>query len=65
MYLLRKGAYRDISHIILKHTISKMLVLKESAQKKSEKSYDSYKYVFKLGGFRYSPTSMASEYSYI
>ena len=34
IYLLRKGAYRDISHIILKHTISNKLVIKVSAQKK-------------------------------
>ena len=42
MYLLRKGAYRDISHIILKHTISNKLTTKVSAQKKGGESYDSY-----------------------
>ena len=36
MYLLRKGAYRDISHIILikAHTISNKFISKISAQKK-------------------------------
>ena len=34
MYLLRKCAYRDISHTILKHTISNKLVPKVSSQKK-------------------------------
>ena len=48
MYLLRKGAYRDNSHIILAHTISNKLVIKVSAQKKGGESYDSYKYVFKM-----------------
>ena len=37
------------------HTISNKLVSKVFAQKKGEKSYDSYKYVFKFGGFRCSP----------
>ena len=55
MYLLRKGAYRDISHIILKHTPSNKLVSKVSAQKKGGESYDSYKYVFKFQWFRCSP----------
>ena len=36
-YLLRKGAYRDISHISFKaHTISNKLTTKVSAQKKGE-----------------------------
>ena len=34
MYLLRKGAYRDISHHLKAHTISNKLVIKVSAQKK-------------------------------
>ena len=35
LYLLRKGAYRDFLHIILKaHTISNKLVIKVIAQKK-------------------------------
>ena len=34
------------------HTISNKLVSKVSAQKKGEKSYDSYKYVFKFRWFR-------------
>ena len=45
MYLLRKGDYRDISHIILNHTISNKLVSKVSAQKRGGKRYDSYKSV--------------------
>ena len=40
MYLLRKDAYRDISHIIKAHTISNKLISKLSAQKKGGKSYD-------------------------
>ena len=53
MYLLRKGAYRDISHIIFKaHKISNKLVSKVSAQKTTEKSYDSYKYLFRFRSFQ-------------
>ena len=57
MYLLRKGASRDFLHIVLikAYTIGNKLISKVSAQKKGEKSYDSYKYVFKFGGFRCSP----------
>ena len=50
IYLVRKGANRDISHIMLikAHTISNKLISKVSAQKKGGESYDSYKYVFKF-----------------
>ena len=53
LYLLRKGAYGDFLHIILKaHTISNKLVSKVFAQKKRGESYDSYKYVFKFRWFQ-------------
>ena len=52
MYLLRKGVYRDISHIILKHTISNKLISKVSALKKGGGSNDSNKYVFKFRWFQ-------------
>ena len=43
----KKGAYRDISHIILKYSqISNKLILKVSAKKKGGKGYVGYKYVF-------------------
>ena len=55
IYLLRKGAYRGLFIYHFKaHTISNKLVSKVSAQKKGEKSYDSYKYVSNFCGFRSS-----------
>ena len=50
MYLLRKGAYRDISHHLKAHTISNKLVSKVSAQKKGGKSYDSSNMCSNFGG---------------
>ena len=50
MYLLREGPI-DTFHIFKALTISNKLMSKVSAQKKGEKSYDSYKYVFKFRCF--------------
>ena len=45
MYLLRKGAYRDISHIILKHTQWATSWYQKYLHRRKGGSYDSYKYV--------------------
>ena len=50
--LLRKGAYRDISHIILAHTISNKLLSKVSAQKKGGKVMTTTNYAFKFRMFQ-------------
>ena len=49
MYLLTKGAYRDISFHLKAHTISNKLVSKVSAQKKGEKVMAATNYVFESG----------------
>ena len=66
IYLLRKGAYRDFLHIILKHTISNKLVSKVSAQKKGGKSYDSYKCVqiSEVNGIVHPSTGMKDKYNH-
>ena len=48
----KKKVRIETLHIILKHTICNKLVSKVFAQKKGEKSYDSYKYVFKFCWFQ-------------
>ena len=45
---MRRGG---ITEIAWAHTINNKLVSKVFAQKKREKSYDSYKYVFKFRWF--------------
>ena len=49
---LRKGAYRDISHFILKLTPSNKLVSKVSAQKKGGKVMTATNMCSNFGGFR-------------
>ena len=61
MYLLRKGAYRDISHHLKAHTISNKLVIKVSAQKKGGGGggrggvMTATNVCSNFGGFRYGP----------
>ena len=56
-HFFRKGAYIDFFIYHFKaHTISNKLISKIFAQKKGEKSYDSYKYVFKFRWFQVSST---------
>ena len=46
-----KVLIKTFTYHLKAHTISNKLVSKVSAQKKGEKSYDSYKYVFKFRWF--------------
>ena len=48
----KRCLYRLFTYHLKAHTISNKLVSKVFAQKKGEKSYDSYKYVFKFRWFQ-------------
>ena len=63
MYLLRKGAYREISHNHLKaHTIRNKVVSNVSAQK-GEKSYDATNICSNFGSKWSSPSGGWRDYN--
>ena len=54
----KKGAYGDISHIILKHTQQTQVDIKISAQMKEGKVITATNMCSNFGGFRYSQDSI-------